>query len=52
MDCLWRTGAHDRAQRGGGGGGKFMKAMTKQGKQDTDMYIILLNILVLKHFSL
>ena len=52
MDCLWRTGAHDRAQRGGGGGGKFMKAMTKQGKQDTDMYIILLNILALKHFSL
>ena len=36
----------------GGGGGKFMKAMTKQEKQDTDMYIILLNILALKHFSL
>ena len=53
MDCLWRTGAHDRAQRRGGGvGGKFMRAMTKQGKQDTDMYIILLNILALKHFSL
>ena len=51
MDCLWRTGAHGRARRGGGGG-KFMKAMTKQGKQDTDMYIILLNILALKHFSL
>ena len=43
MDCLWRTGAHGRAQKRGGGGGKFMKAMTKQGKQDTDMYIILLN---------
>ena len=49
MDCLWRTGAHDRAQRRGG---EFMRAMTKQGKQDTDMYIILLNILALKHFSL
>ena len=53
MDCLWRTGAHDRAQRRGGvGGGEFMRAMTKQGKQDTDMYIILLNNLALKHFSL
>ena len=39
-------------KEGGGGGGKFMRAMTKQGKQDTDMYIILLNILALKHFSL
>ena len=35
--CTWQS-----AKRGGGGG-KFMKAMTKQGKQDTDMYIILLN---------
>ena len=43
--CTWQS-----AKRGGGG--KFMKAMTKQGKQDTDMYIILLNILALKHFSL
>ena len=39
-------------KEGGGGGGKFMRATTKQGKQDTDMYIILLNSLALKHFSL
>ena len=39
-------------KEGGGVGGKFMGAMNKQGKQDTDMYIILLNILALKHFSL
>ena len=44
--CTWQSA------KGGGGGGKFMKAMTKQEKQDTDMYIILLNILALKHFSL
>ena len=42
----------ERKEGGGGVGGKFMRAMTKQGKQDTDMYIILLNNLALKHFSL
>ena len=41
---------HMAERKEGGGGGKFMKAMTKQGKQHTDMYIILLNILALKHF--